>query len=405
MKKLISVLCVILLFASLFSTYASSINNKINIKINNNKFVQITISKLNDIINITADEAVEIAELFIVDAMKSDSICWNDNTKVVNVIPMYDNSNKINAYTIELTSGYIVVSAFLDAEHLIPEWSDEGEPLFYELNVSTDDKIIYLGGYEYYVDDGSSSVQGLYTNNVSKNELVNYVGQSRNISNIPESAILNATTNISPNSVILDPIGHANANYGGQFVYTYQNDRWENYMDYFTVDYGKGVGYSNHCGPTAITNIIAAFRNRYPTNAINVPSSNNTLFTEIANLGISNGYFSNSSGTLSSSREQYFEAVFDEYSIDPYSTYSILSHPDDVEEYKFPMTYNAIFYVSVRKHTTYSDHAVVAYGLSIVSNQNGITRNYFHIADGWGVSPRYLELNDMINWAYGIEFM
>ena len=410
LKKLISIICIISLALSLFTAYAADISSDslTEIRISSGKVFRFTPQEMSNIVSVSAEEAKEIAELFVCDAAKTPEIDWDENTKVINVIPMYDqtDTDTVTAYTVKLNKGYVVVSAFLDAKSLIPEWSDKAEPLYTELDLSDNDKIVYLGNYEYYLDEGDSKVTGLSGEQIEKNNLVNFVDENRNISNIPESAYLEYDyNNVSVCSEIVDPIGHANANYGGPFSYTRRIDYWTNYMDYYTTDFGNRNQYTNHCGPTAITNLIAAFRNRYPAGAAGIPNDNDTLFLTIADKGILNNFFSNTNGTPNNRAYYYIDYIFDMYGISPYQMYEISSNADDIEEYEFPMGYNAIFYMSLKKESIYEDHAVIAYGLSEMESQTtGAQKAYFHIADGWGESPRYIELNSDIACAVGIQF-
>lgn len=70
------------------------------------------------------DVAREIAKLFLKDALSFPDINWDENTTVVNSVTMYDaeKGGNITAYTFELTEGYIVVAAYLDAANTILEW-------------------------------------------------------------------------------------------------------------------------------------------------------------------------------------------------------------------------------------------------------------------------------------------
>lgn len=405
MKKLISILCTVLLLVSSFSAYAAHLDDSIGFITQDGAVITLTSQELDDLVDIDSDEAKEIAKLFVRDISADNNICWDENTTVVNVVPMYDGSknNNVTAYTVLFNTGYVVVSAFLDAESLIPEWSDKGSPIYTELDMDTNDKIVYLGGYEYYADNGGDEVTGINDVMLKKSDLINMIGTTRSISNIPESALIEyKSRTASVNDVIVNPVGHANAIYGGSFKYDLRIDYWTNYMDYETT--GMFTEYDNDCGPTAITNLMAACRNRYPSQSGSIPSNNSTLFKQIASYGVSNGYYSSNGGTHINTAYNYILGVCSNYGINPYSKFQVANNCTDVDEYEFPFQYNAIFYVSVLKHPIYEDHSVIAYGLSELSNGSGVKKNYFHIADGWGVSPRYLEINSFIKRAVGIQF-
>ena len=407
MKKLISILCTAILFATSFATYATPLDGSTGYMTANGTVITLTQQELDDIVDIDADVAREVAKLFVRDSSADENICWNESTYVTDVVPMYDGNGDVTAYTVLFDSGYVVVSAYLDAESLIPEWSDVGVPVYAELNAEADDKIIYLGAYEYYVDNGESEVTGLNGATVKKAELLNMIEPCRDVSNIPEQAVLyykSAELNGDPE--IVDPIGYANRVYGGSFSYTSRTDFWTNYMDYMVMAFGSSYAHDNHCGPTAITNIFAGLRNRYGTskNITTIPSSNNELYLRIANYGMEHGYFSVSSGTPVRTIYNYIREISLGFGITPYQMFQVTDNCSDVTEYLFPLSYGAIYYVSVGSHPIYGNHGVAAYGISQMSNQYGVSKNFFHICDGWGETPRYLEINSYINRVIGIEF-
>lgn len=432
-KRLITFLCTMCIvsqFASSFIIYANSYSssNLTNIQINNGKVITLTKQQLNDIVNITETEAREIALLFVRDISKNENVVWNESTKIVKVVPMYDqtDTDTITAYSIEFDEGYVVVSAYLDAASLIPEWSDKAKPLYDELDIIEDDEIIYLGSYEYYINKGEDKVTGLYGEAVEKKNLINLIEQDRSIDNIPEAAILHAgEDNISTlGSEIIDPVGHANANYPGPFNVLYRADWWENYLDYYDMSYGTSIGCHGHCTPTAITNLIAAFRNRYPADSSGIPYNNNSLFYEIADLGITNGYYVNSvdpnlMGTKESKVYNYIMDVFAKYNINPYFKYTD-NLTSDIEDLRFSMSYGAIFYLSILsdkvrqnvgnvnfdKSNIYGDHGVILHGLTRLQSQaDQGYKTYLHIADGWNINKRYLDLKTVLGcYIIGIQF-
>ena len=76
---------------------------------------------------VSQEEAYYIALLFIKDSIHTGLTVWDENTTIKNSVIMYDETgnDSITAYTFELTSGYVVVSAYLGVENIVLEWSDE----------------------------------------------------------------------------------------------------------------------------------------------------------------------------------------------------------------------------------------------------------------------------------------
>lgn len=272
---------------------------------------------------ITSDEAIEIAELFVQDAISFEDVNWDENTQVENVICMYDQTTvqKVTAYTIELTDGYVVISTYLDAESLIPEWSDTAKPVYDVFGLSEEDEaqIIYLGAYKYYKDSGDDKVEDINGSLVEKETLVNQIEETRSLDNIPETTLqsiaLAYKEQTEPESdttgAITDPIKDADNNYSGPFVCNDYVNIWGAYATFKrTSDFS---GYSNHCGPTAITNLILTYGNRYP-NCISY-SSASSVFSNVASIGVSKGYFSSEGGTVRSTAGSYIRDSFNSYAI------------------------------------------------------------------------------------------
>ena len=378
--------------------------NKTTLTLDSGEKIILTKSQLDEVVTITQAEAEEVAMSFVNDMITAGTTDWDEQTTITSVVPMYDNSNtdEITAYTVNLDTGYVVVSAYLDAESLIPEWSDKAAPLYKELDIDESDKVIYLGAYEYYADDGTAVVKGLYDEQVQKSELTNLIEDTRDLKHIPDSALkqYNDNDRATTNGPIVDPIGHGNANYAGPFRRTLYLDNWENYLDYYTMDFGEAVGYSQHCTPVAITNVVAAYRNRYGSN--NIPNSNDSLFLAVAIRGINLGYYVN--GVSSTNRSYYLANILENYSVD-YSltvlTVNSSAGTGGIDSYD--TLYNhinsgALMIVSLQDHSYYNDHDVVCSGITrLRSDTTGYYLSYMHLADGWGETKRFITVASALN--------
>lgn len=162
---------------------------------------------------ISEETASNIAKFFIRDIILSQDTNWNVSTAVKNIVPLYSiDESTVNAYSIELTDGYIVVSAFLDAPSLIYEWSDSAEPLYKQFdNIG---HVLFFSNDEYY-NAADHTVYDLYGNIIDKDGLVDYCQIERSVNNIPISVIEKVAlrylnTSNGSKSPIVDPFEYAN---------------------------------------------------------------------------------------------------------------------------------------------------------------------------------------------------
>lgn len=148
---------------------------------------------------ISEETASNIAKLFIRDIILSQDTNWNVSTAVENVTPLYaSNESTVNAYSVELNEGYIVVSAFLDVPSLILEWSDSAEPLYENLDCSN--KILYMGGYNYFEGLSNNKVTDLYGKTISDDDLYDIFYNSRDINYIPDNVLVFIADKYASNS-------------------------------------------------------------------------------------------------------------------------------------------------------------------------------------------------------------
>lgn len=406
MRKLLAIIVAVALFAStaMASDISESADNTVQLNTSAGTISTVTSAAYNDLVFISEEEAEEIALLFVQDATSFDYVNWNSDTSVTRIVKMYDETaeRNITAYTVELDTGYVVVSAYADAESLIPEWSDRDAPV-YSSSVSYDaEQILYLGAFKYYLDAGGTAVEDLNGNNIEKAELINDVELSRDASNIPsaviDSYIEAATINpgISTASTITDPFDHANNNYSGPFEsYDYVN-LWENYALFYTTGDFKtvnGVTYNNHCGPTAITNLMCMYQYKY-RGIKNGLDAAKTIFNYVAQYGINNAYYNNSSsifgGTTDTGAAAYIRNVFSNYLGVTTST-----QLRDVTYSNFRNTfeYGRLMYLMLHSHEEYGNHHVAGYAYTRLRSQTtGWFKTYLKVCDGWGHGGRYIDV-------------
>ncbi len=404
MRKLLAIILAAAMFASTAAAtdIGESVNDTIQLETSEGTTADITTDEYDSLVSISEDEAKEIALLFVQDAVSFEDVAWNSDTYVTKVVPMYDETSEKNivAYTVELDSGYVVVSAYADAKSLIPEWSDCEAPVYTSLNPNDENQILYLGAYGYYLDNGDSVVTDLDGNSVEKAELTNEVELGRDVSNIPVEVIDNyiessdVEPGIATTAVIEDPFKHANANYTGPFVCNDYVNRWEKYATFYTTtDFSKvnGTKYYNHCGPTAITNLICMYQHKYNGKKYNLDDAK-TVFDYVAKYGIKKGHYHNSSslgGTVDTSAGAYIRNVFSNYLGVKAVT---LLYEVKYTNFKSSLSNGRLMYIMLLGHSTYGNHHIVGYAYTrLRSTTTGWYKTYLKVCDGWG-ERRYIDL-------------
>ncbi len=399
-KKIISILITVavLLGAMSIGIYAQNLvmtTTRFNLDGNN---VLLSNSALEEAVNIDAETAGYIAELFIADMILTDDCTWNSDTYIVDVVTMYDETGtQATAYSVELTEGYVIVSAFADAESLIPEWSDSAQPIYEELDVATDENIVYLGSYEYFTDNGTSVVTDLSGNTVAKSDLVNIVEDSRDISNVSKSLLETCIVRnggvslMGDDNYITTPHQHAADIYGGSFSTQSYHNTWGPYIDYYT--YYKGddveVGYRS---AGVITNMILAFCNRFNEP---LPSDCYTPGDLMGMVIFEGDRFCDITEYTDVSDDDVDFFIYCAFSkavgrnVDPSEL--VLANKAQMLDY-LEMDY--LLFVKPNGHSTYDSMPLLGFAYTeLISQTSGYTKTYLKIADGINLSGRYVDMS------------
>ncbi len=439
MKKVLSIIITVcvLLSAMTISIYAINLSLTTTRIMFAGDSVLVSDNALEEAIEITSEEARYIAELFITDMIESGTCCWDEDTEIVDIVTLYnENGTAANAHTVELTDGYVVISAFADSESLIPEWSDTAEPLYENLANIENDNIIYLGGYEYFVDSNTTSVTDLDGNTVNKVELVNYVEKSRDINNMPEALVESCvvTPDISllshkddkdddgyddKDGSIIDPHIHAEKYYYGDFTTTNYCNQWEEDMFYYTTSQSVALGWPGSCGLVAITTIIESYKARYPYRS-DIPSAN-TVCNFVGQYG------STHTKELNGVTKYYYlpynlynqdnlliQGMGTDINRSPYFILDCLNYYDiptnvvgnfgpNYDSIKTHLEEGCLLFLSMNGHELYNNHAVVCFAYTrMVSDKTGYYKTFLKIADGWHDTPRYIDLAS-IQYEYDVN--
>ncbi len=325
-----------------------------------------------------------IASYFIDDFRATPDSKWTADTTILDTVTMYDVDGTVSAYSFELDTngteaGYVVVSAYPDVEHVILEFSDSAEPIYDTFDAGTNDVIVYTGGLNYYKETESGSLLTVEGTTISKSSALTPLADSRSASFLPVQT-----------RTISDPFAWAETYYDGTFSAVEWKNAFENSCEFLTTSQFSvvnSVSYSNHCGPTAITNLIVLVGN-YRNYALVKNTNVNTIFSNVAQYGISHGYYSKANGTPTATSDEYIKEAFASYNI----SVSVSTVPVNYTNVKNAINgYNPL-HVKVLSNSIYGNHSVVGYAYTVLENQYDDRISFVKIADGWNTSGRYLPI-------------
>lgn len=372
---------------------------------------------------INQEIAENIAELFVDDMISSGQTEWNSGTQITNTEILYDElGTNIVGYSVELTDGYVVVSAYVDVPSMILEWADETEPIYGNAHLAEGTKVIYTGPMGYLLDTGENNLRSFDGENVARSQVKSQLTSLRDVKNVQASvlqeivaekqAIKNngqaATTRAGDNQFggyITDAGVYAKNVYGGTWTCTAWCNPWEDYANFATTN--NFPNYSNHCGPTAITNAIKMYGNKYNNSTIK-SSSNGSVFSKViqANIDAGSRYYNCETGTDPNTANDFIKDSFKKYNVNVslYGRYDC-----NLENLKNAITSDRLMYISLRKYgkqvvegneikwKPYGNHAVIGYAWSRMTRSSDLgDKHFIKICDGHNSSGRYLELSLLI---------
>lgn len=391
---------------------------------------------------ISEEAAQYIAEFFISDMIKTGQTLWSPNTSVVTVKTLYDETGENpTGYSCELTEGYVIVAAYADMPNPILEWSDRGVPLYkdellsFERSNCFNEKVIYLGPIDYYIDDGQAQVTTIDGNRISRDDLKEDFSELRCINNLSDKVIENIATvkkGKSLNSDIVTFAGGPNTDDGyitDAFTYAKNvycssgkweaTSEWKNYWEDYIgtraiMDDFQPNGYFNCCVPVAITNAIKMYGRQAKIGFIN-SMSNAKVFDKVIEA--------NDALTKTEETAIYIKAIGTDFTrADKLirSSFSLVNGDISVwGPYRASVTNirNAVgtperlMVLNLKNHAYYSDpppgfeesnHVVLGYAYNTIYNAaaNIKYRRFLKICDGRSRDSRYVDVSVISNDKY-----
>lgn len=309
-------------------------------------------------------------------------------TEIADVVTMYDVDGSISAYSCELKTagveaGYVIVSAYPDAENVILEFSDAATPLYDKFDVQEEDSIVYTGTLNYFLAVDSDKLLTVDQFTIDRDEAPTPLAD--NFDEVLQYSIQPLGDGDYP---ITDPFTWAKYYYGGTFSAIDWKNPFESACTYRTAGEFKNLNgntYYHACGPTAITNMIelvGIFRNYNPVTS----KKPWDIFQTVARLGINKGYYRNTytlnGGTPTSTSANYIRDAFKAFGI----TTSITSTTNVVySNVKAAIDgYKPIYLETASDHAYehYQNHVMMAYAYTRIKNGAGRIKDFMKVADG-----------------------
>lgn len=372
---------------------------------------------------IDSEVAACIAELFVADTSLNTSgmTCWNENTKPVTTEALFDEMGEnITAYAVELTEGYVIVSAYIDVPNIILEWADEGSPIFMEAEqkarCANTEKIVYAGPFDYFLDTGETSLMSCTGEEVDRNSVTNIMQELRDAENVDEDVLQfvleekssSITTFATPpdntaGGYVTNPALYAANVYGGSWSCKGWKNYWTPEASFITASAVPGRQY--HCGPLAITNLIKMYGKKYSKSTIN-NMSYTAVFNKVISVsksGLFYYYDESIGGTRPLEADVFIKRAFDAcggnidtYGLDdPYelSPVNLTNALGTSNRLMYCMTYKAVSPFEMAHH--FVGYAYVVYGCS------GKSDKYFlKVADGVHGTGRFLDYKTLKDGDY-----
>lgn len=365
------------------------------------------------------EAAKYIAEFFVRDMIETGTTCWNSETAVTGLVPLYDETGEnVVSYTAELTQGYLVISAYADVPSIVLEWSDEAEPVYEEFQLTESAKIIYSGGLSYYLDQGDA-LETIGGTAVSRSRVKNTLKELRSreyLSTQLKTQIFEAKLfrpgistydNNYKGDAITDVYTYAQNVYGG----TWKADGWvNNWEDYkYAMTYHSVSEYSQACAPIALTNAIKMYGDKYGITSIR-NTAGKKIFEVIKDLkyGFFNNlyYWENGVGMVDPN-------YIGDYAKDAFAKYG---KTITVSDFKNITAQNAIstcsagnklmlLCLSGNDHLIYDYHTALGYAYNRIKASNqSTTKSFIKLCDGHSSGPRYLDIS-LISLSQYIELI
>ena len=193
---------------------------------------------------------------------------------------------------------------------------------------------------------------------------------------------------------IADPVAHARQVTGYEASVLTADRPWGPFAAFHTTGEFERTGekvFHQHCGPTAITNVICTLERRRGM----VPSDPAAVFRRVSDIGRRRLTYWNIhekvhlGGTSYLLLQGYVARCLREFGIQSARVRGhLLASPEQMAS---ELGRGRLLVLSMTRHRCYGSHLVTAYGaVRVAVEGRGKPRLYLLVADGWAARPRYI---------------
>jgi len=197
---------------------------------------------------------------------------------------------------------------------------------------------------------------------------------------------------------IADPAAHAAARTGRHCAERQRLEPWRGEAAFHTTgEFARTEDrrYHQHCGPTALTNVICTLRRRRNM----APLDPAEIFRETAAIGRRRLTYWNIDerlhlgGTSYLLLRPYVAACLRQLGIpEARLTWRVQARPERMAR---ELEQGRLLVLAMTRHGYYGSHLVMAWGTVRVAVPGGASRLYLPVSDGWSAAPRYIAADSL----------
>ena len=358
--------------------------------INRTQFAQ---AKTDEIIDM--NEAKLIAEVHIGSSIylsEGKDECWQWGVSLSEPVPLYDFDDNVSAYYFKIfdkdnnDNGYVVVGANKYAAPIVEfSFKEEFYP-YAEYEKMNAEKIIYEGGYDYYISDGNK----IYDVSGSGDEKAISEDSLRIIKNDGFVIENHSEEWIEWEEILKEFSDSKSGSNPPSGTYITNPDNYESgysqktsaVIPWFTNTYKTELSfptYSMSCAPLAATNIMLYWYSRNNTTYANLRKNNDSTWSATMARFYVLMHTNSTTGTLLSYLAPAYTQYLQEAGFTPSVQY--VSSPSQSAMINEISSYWP-FHICVNSHPYYGDHSMAAFGYIRYKYSSGYYSLYIRVADG-----------------------
>jgi hypothetical protein len=354
-------------------------------------------------LGLTQEEAGNIALWYMANDIKDNTDSkWSKNTRIREIVDLYDENENITSYCFELNdgnteNGYVMVSATSDSS-LIQEFSYTGKPAYYNSDIDNFDRVYYTAPMEYAVSKNDK----LFTTDkkeVNRKDIKSKLKHSKEKLEKNQNKVnrVKKDDHLKINEWMCGYNGQitGQSGYGGIYdPYTYCNDRYGSgwtlkSSKYLSVTPRLQNDLEANASNCTLSSITMAFDYHRAQGQSGIPSSISTLYADVRSIAVGYGY-TPSGGTNPTYADDIVTDLWKKYghtngrgNNDYILSWSTAQAEIDQNR---PFVFNIGF-------GYYSNHSICVTGYCIYKGSHWYNSDteFFKVNDNWTTNARYID--------------